>query len=172
MQPARRLPSLVLSGLLVLGLAACSAGAAPGWTYAPTPSPPPSVAPSVGPSGSTVAPSGSTVASAAPSSGSSAAPASGGTGGTTLNEVASGVQFQTTSLSATASQPFQIAFDNQDAGIPHNIQITDGTGAFVFTGDTVMGPGQITYKVPALAAGTYKFQCKWHPTMTGDLTVK
>ena len=42
----------------------------------------------------------------------------------------------------------------------------------VFEGDTVNGPGQITYNVPALAAGAYKFSCKWHPNMVGDLTVQ
>ena len=73
---------------------------------------------------------------------------------------------------APASQPFQIAFDNQDASIPHNIQIADGSGAFVFEGDTVTGVNQITYDVPALAAGQYKFSCKWHPNMVGDLTVQ
>jgi plastocyanin len=98
--------------------------------------------------------------------------ASGGTGATVLNQVASGVAFQTASFQVPANQPFQIAFDNQDSGIPHNIQIADGSGAMVFEGDTVNGPGQTTYNVPALAAGAYKFSCKWHPTMTGDLTVQ
>ena len=42
----------------------------------------------------------------------------------------------------------------------------------VFEGETVNGPAQTTYNVPALAAGVYKFACKWHPNMTGDLTVK
>ncbi len=113
--------------------------------------------------GGSAAPSGSTAPSTAPS---------GGTGGTVLTEVASGVAFQTTTLEAPANQPFQIAFDNQDAGIPHNIQIADSSGTFVFEGDTVNGVAQITYNVPALAAGAYKFSCKWHPNMVGDLTVK
>ncbi len=42
----------------------------------------------------------------------------------------------------------------------------------VFEGDTANGPAQITYNVPALAAGAYKFSCKWHPNMVGDLTVQ
>ncbi len=117
------------------------------------------------PSGSG-APTGSAVPSAAPSGG------SGGTGGTVLSEVASGVQFQTTTLEAPADKPFQIKYDNQDAGIPHNIQIADGAGKFVFEGDTINGVNSITYNVPALTAGGYKFSCKWHPNMVGDLTVK
>ncbi len=114
------------------------------------------------PSGSGV-PAGSANPSAAPS---------GGAGGTVLNEVASGVQFQPTSLEAPADKPFQIAFDNQDAGIPHNIQIADGSGKLVFEGDTNNGVNSIAYNVPALAAGGYKFICKWHPNMVGDLTAK
>ena len=190
MHPARITLSLALIGILVVALAACSAGSQPGWTFAPTPTP--TVAPSTVPSASAVVPSGSAApsgaassagpsavassapsspASAAPSTGASAAP-SGGTGGTVLNEVASGVSYQTTSFQAPANQPFQIAFDNQDAGIPHNIQIADGSGAFVFEGDTVTGVAQTTYNVPALAAGAYKFSCKWHSTMVGDLTVQ
>ena len=73
---------------------------------------------------------------------------------------------------APADQPFQIKFDNEDASTPHNIQIADGSGKLVFEGDTVNGVNTITYNVPALAAGSYKFACKWHPTMVGDLTVK
>ena len=101
----------------------------------------------------------------------SAAP-SGATGGTVLDEVASGVQFQTTTLEAPGGQPFSIKFDNQDASIPHNIQIADGSGKNVFEGDTINGVNTITYSVPALTAGTYKFSCKWHPNMVGDLTIK
>jgi plastocyanin len=169
MQPARSIRLLALTAVALLGLAACTASAAPGWTFAPTPSP--SAAPSVAPSASA---GGSAAPSAAPSGSSapSAAPSGGGAGGTTLQQVASGVQFGTASLEAPANQPFSIDFDNQDAGIPHNIQIADASGTMVFEGDTVNGPAKITYNVPALAAGSYKFSCKWHPTMVGDLTVK
>ena len=166
MRQVRFIRPFALTAVLAVVLAACSAGEAPGWTFAPTPTP--STAPSVGPSGSagtsaappeSAAPSGSTVPS-------------GGTGGTVLTEVASGIQFQTTTLEAPANQPFQITFDNQDASVPHNIQIADASGALVFEGDTVNGVAQISYTVPALAAGSYKFSCKWHPTMVGELTVK
>jgi mono/diheme cytochrome c family protein len=115
--------------------------------------------------------SGSPGASGSPGvSGSPAA--SGGAGGLVINEVAVGINFETTSLEAPATLPFQIAFDNQDPAIPHNIQIADSSGKFVFEGDTINGPAQITYNVPSLAGGAYKFSCKWHPNMIGDLTVK
>ena len=169
MHPVRILPALVLGGVLAVALAACSAGSQPGWTFAPTPTP--TVAPSTAPSASAGAPSGSVAPSAA-ASGAPSSAASGGTGGTVLAEVASGINFKTTTFQAPANQPFQITYDNQDAGIPHNIQIADSTGKFVFEGDTVTGVAQITYNVPALAAGAYKFSCKYHPNMVGDLTVQ
>ncbi len=164
MHPARFTSILVVAGLLAIVLAACSSGTEAGWTFAPTPTP--TAAPSVAPSASGGA---SSAPSAAPSGSTSP---SGGTGGTVLNQVASGVAYQTATFQVPANQPFQIAFDNQDSGIPHNIQIADSGGTMVFEGDTVTGPGQITYNVPALAAGAYKFSCKWHPNMVGDLTVQ
>jgi plastocyanin len=178
MHPARLAPALGFTILLALALVACSAGQAPGWTYAPPPS---ATAPaSVAPSGAAAsgAPGSAAPGSAAPGSAApgSAAPASAapsaGTGGTVLTEVASGVQFQTTSLDAPAGQPFGIEFDNQDPSIPHNIEILDASGAKLFEGDTVTGPAKTTYSVPALSAGTYKFVCKWHPNMVGQLTAK
>jgi plastocyanin len=36
----------------------------------------------------------------------------------------------------------------------------------------VTGPTTVSYRVPALAAGTYKFFCVVHPTMSGTLTVR
>ena len=93
-------------------------------------------------------------------------------GGVVLNEQAQNVNFVVASLEAPADKAFQIVFENQDTAIPHNIQIADGSGMFVFEGDTINGPNTITYSVPALAAGAYKFSCKWHPNMVGDLTVK
>lgn len=192
MQPVRSLSALALAALVIVGLAACSSGQAPGWTYAPPPSPSAgaSTAPSAGASAaSSAAPSGggsaapasaapsaapaSTEPSLAPSAAPSAA-ASGGSGGTTvIPEVAQNVQFTNLALTAPAGQPFQIAFDNQDASISHNIQIMDGSGATVFDGEIVTGVAQTTYNVNALPAGTYKFICKIHPNvMIGALTVQ
>ena len=166
MTPRRLAPAVATLAALAFTVAACTSSSEAGWTFAPPPTP--SAAPSV-------APGASGAASAAPSAETSTAPsgaASAAPGGTPLGVVAQGVQFQTTKLEATAGQPFQIAFDNQDAGIPHNIQISDSGGAMVFEGETINGVAQTTYNVPALTAGVYKFACKWHPNMVGELTVK
>jgi len=104
--------------------------------------------------------------------GASATPGGPGASTADVTETAQDVKFDTTALAATAGKPLTIAFVNKDAGIPHNIQLHDASGATIFDGESVSGPGSTVYTLPALKAGTYKFVCKWHPTMVGELTVK
>ena len=158
-----RRTAFILAAALALATAGCASTAAPGWTFAP-PTPAPAVTPA--PSGAATAPP-STAPSSAASAGASAAP-SGGSGVTVS---ASGIAFEQTAITAPANTPFVISFDNKDAGIPHNIQITDAANMVVFKGDIVTGPAQAQYNVGALPAGTYTFSCSVHPNMTGTLTV-
>ena len=148
--------ALGLLGILAAGLVACSSGAQPGWTYAPTPSPS---------AGASAAPSGSPATSPA---------ASGAATGAVLEITASGVAFDKAELTAPAGVAFQIRFTNNDAGIPHNIAIhkDSPTGEIVWQGEIFNGTDTRTYDVPALPAGTYGFSCVVHPNMTGTLTVK
>jgi hypothetical protein len=127
-------------------------------------SPLPSAAPSgsATPAGASAAPSGTVV----PSS-SAAAPASN-----VVNEGAKNQAFTSGTLTAPANTPFTIHFDNQDAGLPHDMLIKDSAGSTVFKGDMVTGPGTVDYQVPALAAGTYTFTDTVYPTtMNGTLVV-
>jgi plastocyanin len=88
-----------------------------------------------------------------------------------LSVVAEGVKFNVTKLAAPADKPFKISFDNRDKGTAHDVDILDASGAKVFDGKDFPGPDVKVYDVPALKAGTYKFQCSIHPAlMNGELT--
>jgi cytochrome c oxidase subunit 2 len=99
---------------------------------------------------------------------------SGGAAGATVDVTAKGIAYLQTSLTAPADKPFQIAFDNEDAGTPHNVAIHEGspTGPELFKGEIFNGVAKKTYQVPPLKAGTYAFACTVHPSMTGILTVQ
>ncbi len=151
----RHLHLLSLAVLSLAAIAACTS-AAPGWTYAPapavTPAPAPSVAASAGPSGGPV--------------GSSAA------GVVAISAL--GIKFEQTTVKAPASTPFQISFENKDAGTPHDvvIHLGDAGGAELFKGEIFNGVETRVYNVPALDAGAYTFVCSVHPTMIGTLNVE
>jgi|SRR5690349_5273365 len=173
--------------LLAVALVGCSAGAAPGWTYAPAPSTTPAAS-----GGGSGAPAASSGASVAPSAGASAEASGGasspvpsgsidaGAGGTTLTITApvgaATANFQPTELTTKANTSFTIHFDNQDNQAPHNVELKDANGtAVTLGGDTqfFQGPGTRDYSVPGLAAGSYTYFCVVHPTsMHGTLTVQ
>jgi cytochrome c oxidase subunit 2 len=123
------------------------------------------------PSAPPPAPSGS---GAPPPSGSAAPPPSGSAppAAGAVNVTAQGIKFLEATLTAPAGAPFTIHFDNKDPSTPHNVEILDQSNASKFKGQIVTGPASADYQVPALQAGTYKFQCTVHPTMTGTLTVQ
>jgi plastocyanin len=102
-----------------------------------------------------------------------AGPSSGGSGATAQIS-ANALQFSTSSLTWPAATGVRLTFDNQDAGLPHNVAVYSDSGytTSVFTGDIVTGPTKATYDVPGLDAGTYYFRCDVHPTMAGTVTVK
>jgi mono/diheme cytochrome c family protein/plastocyanin len=92
-----------------------------------------------------------------------------------VNVTAENIAFDVHDLSVTAGKPFGIDFTQKDANVGgHNVEIKDANGNVVFDGQVLTDPGQVTYSVPALPAGTYTFICKIHPipAMTGTLTVK
>ena len=131
-----------------------------------------SATPPPAPSGSAAPPSGSAPPSGQPPASGGPAPSAsgGGSAGQTVELTAQGIAFTTNALQAPAGAPFTLHFDNQDASIPHNVQIKDASGASVFKGDIFPGVAAKDYQVPALAAGSYTFVCDVHPNMTGTLT--
>ncbi len=82
--------------------------------------------------------------------------------GTALSIEAKSLTFFVDCLAAPAGQAFTLDFDNQDAGIPHNVAIYDGDAA-LFEGEVITGLKKASYEVEALDAGTYEFRCDVHP---------
>ncbi len=85
--------------------------------------------------------------------------------------------FSEKTATVPADTAFTIHFVNNDAGLPHNVQIFKGNDTSVAPMWAPEGQGIITgvaevdYPVPALAAGTYTYTCVLHPTtMVGTLT--
>jgi plastocyanin len=85
---------------------------------------------------------------------------------------AQAIAFNVSELTFPAGKENPLPFDNQDAGIPHNVSIySEQGGEALFTGEIITGPAKVEYAVPALEAGSYYFQCDVHPQMNGTVTV-
>jgi plastocyanin len=90
--------------------------------------------------------------------------------GTELRITVMDTTFDATCLAAPADAAFTVRFDNEDSNT-HNLDIQKG-GVSVFSGDVVIGPKVATYRVHALAAGSYTFRCDIHPVqMNGTFVV-
>jgi mono/diheme cytochrome c family protein/plastocyanin len=109
---------------------------------------------------------------ASPEPGASAAPSEAPGEGAVLEISAQNIAFDKDALEAPADTAFQIRFANNDAGVPHNVEIRDEAGTSIWVGDIFNGVETRVYDVPALPAGTYTFICTVHPNMVGTLTVK
>jgi plastocyanin len=83
----------------------------------------------------------------------------------------SAVSFDTKTLIVPAGRPFDLIFNNNQAGVPHNVKIGDSAAmaTVIFDGEVVTGPTQVTYLVPAISQGDYYFECKIHLNMNGTL---
>ena len=163
-------------------LAACSSSEEAGWTYAPPPtevaasgapsgapgSPAPSAAVSAAPSAAPSAPP-SVPASAAPSGSAPASAPASAAGGEVVTVTAQNITFEQADLEVAAGKPFTLELVNNDASVPHNVEIRDRAGTPVFKTDTFPGVETRSFEAPALAAGAYQFQCTVHPNMIIDV---
>jgi len=143
-------------------------GAGPSYSYTPA-VPSPSTMPAMGVSPSTKSAPRPAAGAATPASSTPSGPAATGA---VLHISARNIAFDTDHLETPAGQAFVLDFDNNDPGIPHNVEIKDASGTSLFKGQIITGPATISYQVPALAAGSYMFVCDVHPNMTGTLTAR
>lgn len=104
---------------------------------------------------------------AGPSPGAGASPA-----GPSL--VARALAFDQTEIVLPANRPSELLFDNQEAGVQHNVSIYPDAQSFdaLFRGELIVGPAQRRYQIPALPPGTYQFRCDVHPQMAGTVIVR
>ena len=79
--------------------------------------------------------------------------------------------FDQNCLAAPADAAFTIAFNNDDAGVPHNVSILSD-GEPLFTGEIVTGPRRVTYRVNPLQPGSFQFRCDVHPQMQGTFVLQ
>lgn len=78
--------------------------------------------------------------------------------------------FDTSKIDVKAGAAFILVFENRE-NVGHNVSIYTDAGHTqrTFEGKVFSGPATRWYPVPALAAGTYYFQCDLHGNMTGTL---
>ena len=106
---------------------------------------------------------------------SSAPPTPSAPGETVLQLRASSLAFDKRALTASASAPVTVQFDNADAGVLHNFSLYNNSSLSqkIFTGELTTGPVIKNYAFTAPAAGTYYYRCDVHPdTMNGSFTVR
>lgn len=129
----------------------------------------PPASPPAPPAASPSAPAASASAGSAPPPSATGAPAAD-----IVRIAADQIAFDQAELTVPAGRPFSLVFDNREP-VPHNVAIyTDASaGQSLFVGEIFAGPGERTYAVPALAAGSYFYRCDVHPVqMTGTLVAQ
>lgn len=123
--------------------------------------------------GGTSAPAGQTSPGSGAASATTAPASQAATGQTSLTLVASNMLFDTSELKAAPGK-VTITIDNQDAGIPHNLQVfkgTDNSGESLAKTEVAAGPAKHSVTLE-LQKGSYFYQCDVHPTtMMGKLIV-
>lgn len=86
---------------------------------------------------------------------------------------AADLAFDRAELALPADRPFPLLFENREVP-PHNVTFyaAGSPPRVLFTGEVITGPGSITYEIPALPPGTYRFRCDVHPEMVGTAVAR
>jgi plastocyanin len=152
--PAPRWPSVMFGGLSILLVGAIVIQL--GW-----------LPPREANGGDAAAPSGEPPPAA---SGEPGGPPPGSSADVTLT--AKDIAFDQTTISGPADAAFTIELVNDDAGVPHNVELLDAGGTIAWKGDIFDGVDTRVYDVDPLPAGDYTFLCAVHPSMTGTATLE
>jgi plastocyanin len=172
--PLHMLGSVVVVGLLGLGLWAAFSANPPAATTTTAVPAGGEQFPPVGPQGPN--PSGQPAPSPAPSPSGSPTSlpcrATGSTRVTVTAPVGASVNgFAQNCLAVPAGKDFSVTFKNDDTGVQHTWALfkdpsaTDRLGGAQSAAAFITGPAQKTYQLKALPAGTYFFHCDLHPTV-------
>jgi plastocyanin len=101
------------------------------------------------------------------------APAPGGQA-VTVNISSLNYRFDKSNITVPAGANVTIVYENKEA-VPHNVAIytTSAATDVIFKGEVITGPKTITYNfIAPTTPGDYFFRCDVHPTvMTGTFTV-
>jgi plastocyanin len=104
----------------------------------------------------------------------SAAPVTNTTPSTQLQIRARSLKFDTKTLVAAAKSDITLSFENDDAGILHNVAVYRDKSAKerIFAGELVNGTKSVEYHFEVPLEGDYYFRCDTHPDMNGAFLVR
>ena len=156
----------LVTAFFVIGIVVAFAGC----TSAPAPTPTTTTTTIPTPTPTAMAMTMARTTAAVPQANGTAAPTSAPGGGpaVTLAVTAKNILFNVSEITVPAGATVTIVFDNQDAGVPHNLAVyTDQQATTkIFSGQIITGPAQTTYTFTAPSTpGSYWFRCDVHPTV-------
>ena len=86
-----------------------------------------------------------------------------------MTATATNLLWEQADLEVKTGTPFTLELVNNDAQVPHDVEIRDRAGTPVFKTETVTGVATRSFDAPALPAGPYQFVCTIHPNMIIDV---
>jgi plastocyanin len=89
-----------------------------------------------------------------------------------LTIAAKDTRFNPSQLAAHNGGTLTVTFDNQDAGVAHDLIVYTPAGGIAGQSPVISGPAQSTFSFTPSVAGNYFFKCSLHPQyMTGTIAV-
>jgi plastocyanin len=89
-----------------------------------------------------------------------------------LTIAAKDTRFNPSQLTAHNGGTVTVTFDNQDAGVAHDLIVYTPAGGIAGQSPVISGPAQATFSFTPSGGGNYFFKCSLHPQyMTGTIAV-